>query len=67
MTDRDFTIIIPAFNDLALLKRAVLAGEHDQWADCDADGTTGVGDIIALTRYLHGMSEHGQTGQANIT
>ena len=53
--------------DLALLKRAVLAGEHDQWADCDADGTTGVGDIVALTRYLHLLPEHGRTGQANIT
>ena len=50
--------------DLALLKRAVLAGSTDKWADCDGDGQTGVGDVIALTRYLHGLQEHGQTGQS---
>jgi hypothetical protein len=64
--DMDKNAVIDVY-DLALLKRAVLAGEHDQWADCDADGTTGVGDIIALTRYLHRLPEHGQTGQANTT
>lgn len=53
--------------DLALLKRAVLSGEHYQWSDCDSDGTTGVGDIVAMTRYLHGLPEHGQKGRANIT
>ncbi|MCR4644660.1 MAG: hypothetical protein K5695_04530 [Oscillospiraceae bacterium] len=51
--------------DLALLKRAVLAGENAPCTDCDADGTLGVGDVIALTRYVHGLPEHGRTGQAN--
>ena len=64
--DMDKNAVIDVY-DLALLKRAVLAGENHQWADCNADGTTGVGDIIALTRYLHRLPEHGQTGQANIT
>lgn len=49
--------------DLAYLKRAVLAGEDYQWADCDGNGVTGAGDVVALTRYLHGLPEHGQTGQ----
>ena len=50
--------------DLVLLKKAVIAGEDYKWADCDGDGTTGVGDIVALTRYLHGRREHGQTGHS---
>ena len=60
--DMDMSNAIDVY-DLALLKRAVLAGENYLWADCDADGQTGVGDIVALTRYLHGRREHGQTGQ----
>lgn len=50
--------------DLALLKRAVLAGESHPWMDCDGDGMTGVGDVIVLTRYLHGLDNHGRTGEA---
>ena len=60
--DMDKNNVIDVY-DLALLKRAVLAGEHYKWADCDADGTTGVGDVVALTRYLHRLDDYGQTGK----
>lgn len=61
--DMDKNDVIDVF-DLALLKRTVVGGAEYKWADCDGDGTTGVGDIIALTKFLHQQEGSGQTGQA---
>ena len=49
--------------DLGLMKRTVLSGEQLAWADCDADGTTGIGDIIAVQKYVLAADGAGRTGK----
>ena len=60
--DMDENGVIDVF-DLGLMRRHVLTGVQVAWADCDADGTTGVGDIIALQKYVHAADGAGRTGQ----
>ncbi|MCR4644683.1 MAG: hypothetical protein K5695_04655 [Oscillospiraceae bacterium] len=50
--------------DLGLMKRTVLSGEQIAWADCDADGMTGIGDIIAVQKYVLAADGAGRTGKS---
>lgn len=59
--DMDGNEMIDTF-DLALLKYAVLSGTADVIADCDGNGSAGVGDVVAMQRYLLGQDNTGKTG-----
>ena len=59
--DMDENGSIDVFN-LGLMKRLVLSGEQIAWADCDADGMTGIGDIIAVQKYVLAADGAGRTG-----
>ena len=65
--DLDRNDIIDIF-DLALLKHIILQepSAFDELSDCDGNGMPGVGDIIAMQKYLLNLPDSGKTGEEYV-